>query len=66
MVSRGGKRLSVKLVRSLIGVRASHRDTVRCLGLRRINFSRSFPDTPVVRGMVARVSYLLECIELEG
>ncbi|WP_092485223.1 50S ribosomal protein L30 [Candidatus Ichthyocystis hellenicum] len=60
------KKLLVKLVRSLIGVRSSHRSTVRCLGLGKVGSSREFLDTPTVRGMVASVSYLVDCSEFEG
>ncbi|CUT17368.1 MULTISPECIES: 50S ribosomal protein L30 [Candidatus Ichthyocystis] len=60
------KKLLVRLVRSLIGVRSSHRSTVRCLGLNKLGSSREFLDTPTVRGMVDRVSYLVDCSEFEG
>lgn len=64
-MSKTGK-LCVTLVRSPIGSRSSHRDTVRCLGLRRINQSRVLPDNSSVRGMVATVSYLVRCRDFEG
>jgi large subunit ribosomal protein L30 len=53
------KTLKVKLVRSPIGCKQSHKDTVRGLGLRRVNSVRELQDTPAVRGMVNRVSYLV-------
>ena len=53
------KTLKVKLVKSPIGCKQSHRDTVRGLGLRRLNSVRELQDTPAVRGMVNRVSYLV-------
>jgi large subunit ribosomal protein L30 len=55
------KRVKVTLVRSLIGTRGSHRATVRGLGLRRINHTVELEDTPSVRGMINKVSYLLKC-----
>lgn len=55
------KRIKVTLVRSLIGTRESHRATVRGLGLRRINHVVDLEDTPAVRGMINKVSYLLKC-----
>lgn len=58
---KAGKRVKVTLVRSLIGTRESHRATVRGLGLRRINHSVDLEDTPAVRGMINKVSYLLKC-----
>jgi large subunit ribosomal protein L30 len=53
------KTLKVKLVRSPIGCKQSHRDTVRGLGLRRVNSVRELQDTPAVRGMVDKISYLV-------
>ena len=53
------KTLKVKLVRSPIGCKQSHRDTVRGLGLRRLNSVRELQDTPAVRGMVDKISYLV-------
>ena len=53
------KTIKVKLVRSVINTRASHRDTVRGLGLRRINHTVEVVDTPEVRGMINKVGYLL-------
>ncbi|MCC7080366.1 MAG: 50S ribosomal protein L30 [Burkholderiales bacterium] len=54
------KKLKVKLVKGLMGTKQSHRATVRGLGLRRRNSSVELPDTPAVRGMLNRVSYLLQ------
>lgn len=58
-----GKKVKVQLVRSPIGTRASHRDTVRGLGLRRINDVRELEDTPAVRGMITKVSYLVRLVD---
>jgi large subunit ribosomal protein L30 len=59
--AKSGKRLRVTLVRGLIGTRESHRATVRGLGLRRINHTVELEDTPSVRGMINKVSYLVKC-----
>jgi large subunit ribosomal protein L30 len=53
------KTIKVKLVRSPIGCKQSHRDTVRGLGLRRLNSVRELQDAPAVRGMVDKISYLV-------
>jgi large subunit ribosomal protein L30 len=53
------KTLTVKLVRSVAGTLQSHRDTVRGLGLRKLNSTRTLEDTPAVRGMINKVSYLV-------
>jgi large subunit ribosomal protein L30 len=60
MMSDGAKTLRVTLVKGLMGSKRSHRATVRGLGLRRRNQSVELPDTPAVRGMINRVSYLIE------
>jgi large subunit ribosomal protein L30 len=54
------KKIKVTLVKSVIGTRESHRATVRGLGLRRTNSSRELVDTPEVRGMINKISYLLK------
>lgn len=56
------KILTVKLVKSPIGTKADHRATVRGLGLRRLGGVRVLEDTPAVRGMVAKVSYLVKVV----
>jgi large subunit ribosomal protein L30 len=56
------KTLTVKLVKSVAGTLQSHRDTVRGLGLRKLNSTRTLEDTPAVRGMINKVSYLVQVI----
>jgi large subunit ribosomal protein L30 len=56
------KTLTVKLVKSIAGTRESHRATVRGLGLRKTNSTATLEDTPSVRGMINKVSYLVEVI----
>jgi len=53
------KHIKVTLVRSVIGTLASHRATVRGLGLGKLNSSRVLRDTPEVRGMIRKVDYLV-------
>lgn len=54
------KTIRVKLVKSSAGRLKKHRACVRGLGLRRIGHSVEVEDTPAVRGMINRVSYLLQ------
>jgi large subunit ribosomal protein L30 len=56
------KTVTVKLVRSTAGTLQSHRATVRGLGLRRLNSQRTLEDTPAVRGMINKVSYLVQVL----
>jgi large subunit ribosomal protein L30 len=53
------KTLKVKLVKSPIGCKQSHRATVRGLGLRGVNSERVLEDTPAVRGMINKIAYLV-------
>ena len=55
------KQVKITLVKSLIGTKQSHRATVRGLGLRRLNSPSVLVDTPAVRGMINKVSYLVKC-----
>ena len=52
--------LKVTLVRSPIGTRGSHKATVLGLGLKKMNQTRELQDTPAVRGMIQKVSYLVK------
>ena len=56
------KTLKVKLVRSPIGTRESHRATIRGLALRKLNSESVLEDTPAVRGMINKVSYLVKVL----
>nr|UOZ96849.1 50S ribosomal protein L30 [Cupriavidus sp.] len=54
--------VTVRLVRSVAGTRADHRATVLGLGLKKIRQVRTLEDTPAVRGMINKVSYLVEVV----
>jgi len=53
------KKIKVRLLKSTNSVKRSHRDTVRGLGLKRIDHVVELVDTPAVRGMINRVNYLV-------
>ena len=57
------RKIKVTLVKSVAGTKQPHRQTVRGLGLRRLNHSVELPDTPEVRGMINKVAYLVKCEE---
>ena len=57
------KTVKVQLVRSPIGTKQIHRQSVRGLGLRKLHQSVELEDTPAVRGMIDKVNYL---VKLEG
>lgn len=56
--------LKVTLKRSSIKAPKPQRDTVRGLGLRKMNDSRILPDTPAIRGMIQKVIHLVEFEEV--
>ena len=56
------KTLTVKLVKSVAGTKQSHRDTVRGLGLRKLNSESVLQDTPAVRGMIDKIAYLVKVL----
>ena len=53
------KKIKVTLLKSFVGIKRTHRATVRGLGLKRINHTVELADTPAVRGMVEKISYLV-------
>jgi len=55
--------MKVKLVRSLNGRLAAHQACVRGLGLRRIHQVVAVEDTPATRGMLNKVSYMVQLVE---
>jgi large subunit ribosomal protein L30 len=64
MTSDQAKKLRITLVKSVIGYSRRQKDTVKALGLRRVNQSVVQDDTPVIRGMVEKVNHLIEVEEL--
>ena len=59
--------LKVTQIRSAIGTKPNQRQTLRALGLKRINDSVVQEDRPEIRGMVATVPHLvrLEIVDAE-
>ncbi|HEX9377208.1 MAG TPA: 50S ribosomal protein L30 [Actinomycetota bacterium] len=58
-------RLKVTQRRSVIGRPRDQKDTVRRLGLKRINDSVVKDDRPEIRGMIAKVRHLVDVEETE-
>ena len=54
------KAFKIKLKRSTIGSTQTQKDTVRCLGLRKVNSVNVVPDNPAMRGQIMKVQHLLE------
>ncbi len=57
------KMIRVTLFRSMHGRLADHKACVRGLGLRRMHQTVELEDTPAVRGMSRRVSYMVKIEE---
>lgn len=57
------KTMKVTLVRSTNGRLATHKACVRGLKLRRMHQVAEVEDTPATRGMVKKVSYMVEIVE---
>jgi large subunit ribosomal protein L30 len=57
------KTIRVKQVKSPQRREASQRATLVGLGLNKINRERDLEDTPSIRGMVAKVSHLVEVVK---
>jgi large subunit ribosomal protein L30 len=55
--------LKIRWVRSFIGCPRNMRETIRGMGFRRMNQLIERPDTPNIRGMIARVHHLVEIEE---
>lgn len=56
----GGGTIRVTLVRSTIGRPKNQEQTVRSLGLRKMNQTVELPDNDAIRGMVAKVRHLVD------
>ena len=61
-----GPKLKVTWARSTIGHRAAAHGTIRALGLHRLNQTVEVADTPVTRGMLRRVAFLIDVEEPGG
>ena len=58
--------ITVKQIKSSIGKHKDHRATLKGLGLRKINDQRKLEDSACVRGMINKVSYMVEVVTEES
>ena len=56
-------RIRIKQVRSAIGYQQRQRATLRGLGVRRLHQIVEIEDTPAIRGMINKVSHLVQVLE---
>lgn len=66
MAEKKQGRLRITWVKSAIGYSKRQRQTIRALGLRKLNQTVTKPDAPDIRGMIGSVSHLVEVEEVEG
>ena len=59
------KRVRITYAKSSIGYNKSQQATIKALGLRKLNQSVEHDDTPVIRGMVNKVSHLVFVEEVD-
>jgi large subunit ribosomal protein L30 len=56
--------IKVTLVKSTIACLKNQKANVEALGLRKVGSSNTFEDTPIVRGMIKKVSHLVKVEEI--
>ncbi|HEX6541235.1 MAG TPA: 50S ribosomal protein L30 [Ktedonobacterales bacterium] len=59
-------KLRITYTKSAIGYSERQKRTIEALGLRKLNQAVEHEDTPVIRGMVNKVSHLVRVEEIAG
>ncbi|MCZ7663382.1 MAG: 50S ribosomal protein L30 [Thermoleophilia bacterium] len=57
--------LKITQVKSAIGRKQDHKDTLRALGIGRMGQSVYQDDNPVIRGMIHKIDYMLQVSEVD-
>jgi large subunit ribosomal protein L30 len=52
--------IRITLIKSIIGKNKKIRQTLKGLGLNRLNKTVSLKNTPAIRGMISKVSYMVK------
>ncbi len=55
------KQFKIKLIKSLIKCSQKQKDSIRCLGLKKLHQQVIVKDNPAIRGQIKKVQHLLEC-----
>ena len=58
-----GRKLQITWIKSSIGQSRRQKDTIRALGLRKLGDVVEQADTPAIRGMIDKVSHLVQVEE---
>jgi large subunit ribosomal protein L30 len=56
------KSFKIKLIKGLRGCTQSQRETVRCLGLKRVNAEVVVADNPANRGQIMKIQHMLDVV----
>jgi len=59
-------KIKVTQIRSTIKRTIAHKKVIEALGLGKVGKSRIHDDSPAVRGMINKVSYLVKVEDLQG
>jgi len=59
MANQKENTVRVRLIKSTSSCQGRHRLSVKALGLRKINDVRELKDSPSVRGLIAKIGYLV-------
>lgn len=59
----GGGKITIQYYRSSIGYSKKQKEIVKSLGITKLNQTVTRPDTPSMRGIVAKVPHLLRIVE---
>jgi len=57
-------KIRIKLIKSTIGRKQDQIDTVKALGLKKLNSVVEHEDTPQIRGMINKISFMLDVEEI--
>lgn len=66
VAGKGQRTIRIRWVRSGIGFSRRQKEMVRSLGLRRLHQVVERPDTPPIRGLIARIPQLVEVVDRES
>ncbi len=59
------KRLEIKQIKSTIGTKPVHQKNIKALGFKKVGQTVIRPDDPTIRGMIFKVSHLVEVKEID-
>lgn len=56
-------KIKIKFVHSPIGRKPDQKETVRCLGLTKLNQVKEVEDTATIRGMLNKIPHLVQIVQ---